>query len=474
MKQALRVMFMIFVATQRRAAATARYPNSQLQQTTILRGTIITPDQVIADGLVTISGSRIVAVTSFAAAKNGLKFVDTDSYILPGLVDVHNHIEWNFLPRWRPKVKFVSRAVWQDPDSSDYQKLLKDPHAATVAEGLRCDADLYGEVKAIVGGATSTIGSGKGTCIEGLARNLDVAAGTGLKGPPGAAMAIPKVVYNTFPFDSQNGGINPEVAARELDSGAKYLIHVAEGTDSASAYEFKQMWTYGLLRQGVSVIHGVAFGKLAFGLMAGHGVGLIWSPRSDFELYGATADVQAAKLAGVKIALAPDWSPTGSDGLVEELNYAATWDKRGVFRDSEFVRMVTATPAELAGLGNRIGSVAPGYEADLLLIRRSPTARASADVAYHAVVHASPASIRLVMIAGAPIYGDFELMNQLRPHQPFEAIVICGRQKALNLATSSFGSSHSFHDVSSTLEGALKPFGEQLAPLTSYVESRRE
>ncbi len=60
--------------------------------------------------------------------------------------------------------------------------------------------------------------------------------------------------------------------------------------------------------------------------MAAHGVNLIWSPRSNLELYGSTADVAAAKAAHVKIALAPDWSPTGSDGLLAELNYAAAWN----------------------------------------------------------------------------------------------------------------------------------------------------
>ncbi len=81
--------------------------------------------------------------------------------------------------------------------------------------------------------------------------------------------------------------------------------------------------------------------------MAGHGVSLIWSPRSNLELYGSTADVAAAKAAHVKIALAPDWSPTGSDGLLAELNYAAAWNDTQTphpFTDRELVAMATSTP----------------------------------------------------------------------------------------------------------------------------------
>ena len=56
---------------------------------------------------------------------------------------------------------------------------------------------------------------------------------------------------------------------------------------------------------GVVVIHGVALTFPDFLEMAAHRVGFVWSPRSNFELYGQTADVAAAKDAGVTIALAP-------------------------------------------------------------------------------------------------------------------------------------------------------------------------
>ena len=82
--------------------------------------------------------------------------------------------------------------------------------------------------------------------------------------------------------------------------------------------------------------------------MAAHGVSLIWSPRSNLELYGSTADVAAAKAAHVQMALSPDWSPTGSDGLLAELNYAAAWNDTQTphpFTDRELFAMATSTPA---------------------------------------------------------------------------------------------------------------------------------
>jgi 5-methylthioadenosine/S-adenosylhomocysteine deaminase len=47
------------------------------------------------------------------------------------------------------------------------------------------------------------------------------------------------------------------------------------------------------------------------------GVGLVWSPRSNNELYGGTLNIAAAQAVGLSFAIAPDWSPTGSAGMLQ-------------------------------------------------------------------------------------------------------------------------------------------------------------
>lgn len=92
--------------------------------------------------------------------------------------------------------------------------------------------------------------------------------------------------------------------------------------------------------------------------MAAADVGFIWSPRSNVELYGDTANAAAAKAAGVTMALAPDWSPTGSDGLVGELNYASMWNQTQrppPFTKRELVLMATSNAAKLVNLAGEIG-----------------------------------------------------------------------------------------------------------------------
>src|SRR4029077_17671416 len=88
--------------------------------------------------------------------------------------------------------------------------------------------------------------------------------------------------------------------------------------------------------------------------------------------------------------------------------------------------MATSVPAQLAGADQQIGSLAKGMYADLLLIRRSVTDP------NQALLYATPADVRLVMIGGAPIYGDADFMDRLLPQAEFERLTVCGVPKNLH------------------------------------------
>lgn len=445
-------------------------PAQQTEQL-VLRGTVATPSELLPNGFVAISGSKILRVGPFPGQSLKSTVIETDSFIFPGLIDLHNHITWNLFPRWKPGELFSNRYEWQQ--RKEYKAALDGPHSQLAADhGLICDADRFGEIKAIVGGATSVVGSltptpntNDNACIEGLARNLD-----NYSGFDGALLNLEKVRYEVFPFEMKLG--DAAQVRPDLDSGKlkAFLIHVGEGkpSDAASAREFRMLAKRGdgFLHAGVSVIHGVALGKPEFKQMAEAGVGLIWSPRSNIELYGATTDVRSAKEAGVKIALAPDWSPSGSDGLIEELKYAATWNASQIppvfdLDGKELVKMATTIPAQLAGVGKQIGSLSEGLYADLLLIRKTGTD------AYQALLHANPGDVRLVMVGGIPVYGDRDLMDRLLPGSNLETITVCGYSKAVYMdpQTAVPETQKSFKQISEELESKLTAWRTSLSEL---------
>jgi len=143
-----------------------------------LRGTLVTPQTVVPNGTLLIDGEKIEGVGADVNVPAGNNSIETESFIFPGLIDLHNHLTWNLFPRWppapgewNPKQKFGVRYDWQQVASMDLA--LETPHRILYEEGWGCEMNRYGVVKAIASGATSTIGGLEPEpCIEGLARRL--------------------------------------------------------------------------------------------------------------------------------------------------------------------------------------------------------------------------------------------------------------------------------------------------------------
>jgi 5-methylthioadenosine/S-adenosylhomocysteine deaminase len=409
-----------------------------------LRGVIVTPDQVIEQGTVLISGDKIQAIGANIPLPAHVIVIEGDNVIFPGLIDLHNHLTWNFLPRWNPNRLFNTRYEWQA--IPEYGIALGTPHGKIMDEGLACQSEQYAEVKAIVGGATSVVGSLDSKCSDGLARNLDYYSGLY---PPGTSE---KLRNEIFPLELNEKTVAQIAADLDNHTLTAFIVHLSEGRpgDANAEREFRIFSARRFLRPGVSIIHGV---------------GLIWSPRSNLNLYGGTADVATAKKAGIKIALAPDWSPSGSDGMLQELKYASTWNAGQypkVFTDAELVQMATSNPAQLAGLGDKIGSIRPGYFADLLVVRHTEKDP------YQSLLNAAPADIRLVLIGGSPVYGDDDLMRKLAPVAEIETFSLCGSAKALDFSTETALGEHpsSWKQTTGQLNHALNEWGLTPVQLT--------
>ena len=421
-------------------------------QSYALRGTLVTPNGIVENGTIVVREGKIAAIGKQVELPPNVTVIDTQGVIAPGLIDLHDHLTYNVFPRWHPIEEFGNRYDWQQKPV--YQTLITSPHAGMVADGLECEMERYAEVKALSEGSTSVVGSLKNGCSRGLARNLD-------------SEAEWHVAYNVFPLQMQEDELTPirqQLARHELTA---FLIHLCEGghDDASAAREWAMLKARGLLLPGVALIHGVALKPANFTEMASHDVGLIWSPRSNLELYGSTADVAAAKSAKVRIALAPDWSPTGSDGLLAELNYAAAWNEAQTpqpFTDRELVEMATAIPAQLVGASDRLGVLATGHDADLLVIHPE-----TFHDAWWTLTHATAGQVTLVTVAGTAIYGDPALLEKLAQH-PAERIEVCGSSKGL-VFIGKHGdvdaADETWAQSTARLEAGLRHYGRNLAPL---------
>lgn len=435
---------------------------SRAQEVRAFRGTIATPSGFLDDAtLVVEKNGTIRSIGKNAALSPGTPVIDVGGIIFPGLIDLHDHLTWNIFPRWRLPRPVGNRYDWQA--LPEYVAQLSGPENALIAKNLGCEMERYAEVKAMVGGATSVIGSFspdiaaplRNECDAGLARNLDFASGLYT-----ASVNAEPVRYNVFPLEASDADNQAVLKGLDTKTIKAYIVHLAEGADASAAREFRMFKARGLLHAGVVIIHGVALGEPEFSDMHKKGVGFVWSPRSNFELYGKTADVRAAKNAGLTLAIASDWSPTGSFGSLAELQFAYHWNLQQSpppLTNEELMSMVTSAPAKLAGVDDKIGSLAPNKLADFIVLRKSSSSPAMN------VLDAPSGDVRLVVVGGRPLLGDPALMKQLVPPGKLETISSCGRQIALAITDDTKG--ESWADITQKLTTALQQFKIELAPL---------
>jgi 5-methylthioadenosine/S-adenosylhomocysteine deaminase len=436
------------------------------QQPVALQGTVVTPERVIKKGWVVVQGRKIIRVSEKDPKVPGAVKVNTRGIIFPGLIDLHNHTHWNVFPRWLPGRLFSNRYEWRFT-SEDYFRKVRDPSQGLTPKFF-CDMNTYGEVRALVGGTTSMLATNPAPCIRGLVRNLDHHSGF-----YGDGDATQERIRHLLEIRSRHP-TNSEAANREIAklleqvrqnlAGGRldaFLIHLAEGksSDPVSKEEFKILsQTERLLTKRTVIIHGVALGPAEFQMMRDAGASLVWSPRSNIELYGETTDIAAALDKGVRVALAPDWALSGSSNMLDELRYAAQWNDKhlaGRLSDRDLVEMVTRIPAEMVGIADKVGSIREGLYADLLVISGKHSNP------YRALIQARPADVELVMIGGAALYGSPETIKKLWADKDLEDIVVGGEKSKLRTPSPA----DSFRGTESRLQEALRQHGVALAPL---------
>ena len=437
-------------ARQGVASAAARGPQKQgpIDPLTgpklALAGRVVTMDDVFTvktDAIVFIDRGAIVAVQDRALpAPSGfddVKPVDTGGTLFPGLIELHNHLSYNALPLWSPVPKlFQHRGQW--PDHPDYRKLISGP-MTVVGEyrdahgqpSLLAPLVRYVECKCLLGGVTTSQGimlnsnAGVQRFYRGILRNVEQTDDPELSEAQGRIADVDAKDARSF-------------LARLKKEDSCFLLHLSEGVtksgqaDSVARRHFLALevapdqWA---INDRFAAIHAAGLLPEDFDVLAQHGGAMIWSPLSNLLLYGATARVEAAKRAGVRIGLGSDWSPSGSKNLLGELKVAWLYSQHvlgGLFSARDLVAMATRNAAAILKWHKALGTLEPGKRADLVVIA------GKVGDPYEALMKAKETSIQLVMINGVARYGVPGLMDALGP-QRGETLRVGGMPRRLFL-----------------------------------------
>ena len=347
---------------------------------------------LLRDAAVVVDAGKIVAVDEHPEQHGRRVDVELpDATLMPGGIDTHVHIGWHF-----------------DKDGRSHDDET-DRHESEAESALYAAENAY---RTLLGGITTVQSLGapvdkplrdaiaRGvlpgprilTAIEPLSdEKLPVEV---LRGQVDKAADDGADVIKVFASQSIRTGGGPTMSQEQMDAicgeakkrGLRVAVH-AHGPESVAR----------AVKAGCnSVEHGALIDQATLDLMAAHGT--YFDPNTDlvfrnyFEnqshflgigsyneagfaaMHAAVARIldvfkKALKTPGLKIVFGTD-ALAGSHGRnFQELEYRV---KTGGQEPMAAITSATSLAAESLGLGDRVGTVAPGYEADLIAVAGDP------------------------------------------------------------------------------------------------------
>lgn len=139
--------------------------------TKLIQGEILTPTKLFRGGQVAVDAEGKITCVGCDCAQGGETVISCpDASISPGLINTHDHITYaHHSPRPDNGVRYDHRHQWRKGQDN----LPQIPHPS----GASADMVRWAELRFLMGGATSTVGSGG---QSGLLRNLDSSNQEGL------------------------------------------------------------------------------------------------------------------------------------------------------------------------------------------------------------------------------------------------------------------------------------------------------
>ncbi|MGO8920675.1 MAG: amidohydrolase family protein [Stellaceae bacterium] len=414
-----------------------------MARTLIKSGIIVTLDERVPDlrrGDVLIEGGRIAAVAPEIAADDAEIIDATDRIVMPGFVNAHIHT-------WQTGLRGIA-ADWTIPE------YLHAMHASIAPNLTAPDifiANLVGALSQLSAGVTTMVdwchnnpspahsdaavggllesgiralflhGSPKPDPqpgqphfseiphpraeIERLARGR-IGARDGLVG---LGMAVLGPAYSTYEVSRHDLAL-----AREFDMICS--MHVGGGA-MRTPDGFQRLVAEGLIDDRVNIVHGNSLADEVLRRLIDSGAGVTVTPEAELQMGFGDSLTGRLRALGAAPSLGSDVeSSLGSDmftNLRIALQSQRNLDNQQVIARTgraperisiscrEALRWATIDGARMAGLDDRIGSLSPGKEADIILLRADDlNLLPVVDPVASIVLHAGTVNVDTVLVAG--------------------------------------------------------------------------
>jgi len=296
-----------------------------------------------------------------------------DAIVFPGLINSHDHLDFNLFPQLGNKV-YNNYVEWgndiHEQDADTIRSIQKIP------KHLRVEWGIY---KNLLNGVTTVVDHGMQFKVSN--ELITVFQNTQSLHSVRMEQWWPLKLNNIFNLKFP------------------VTIHVGEGTDLASFNEINKLIKWNVFKRDLVGIHGVAMNRE----QATSFKALVWCPASNFFLVGTSAPVNQLKHS-TKIIFGTDSTVSASRDIWEQLRIAKATH---MLKDYELFKALTTVPADVWGMKGR-GSIIKNNRADVVVAKKR-----NALQGLEAFFAVTPEDIFMVMHKGNINLFDSSLLPQV-------------------------------------------------------------
>ena len=415
----------------------------------ITGGTVLSMDPAIGDlpvGDILIEDGRILEVAPSIAADDAERIDAHDRIVIPGLVDTHRHTWQSALrhrmgdedfagygcamlrgmgPLYTPEDIYIGNLLGAlsaleagTTTMLDWSHALNTPEHADAAIAALRDSGIRG----LFAQGWSRQDGQNWTQNSTLRHNPDIirvrrdvlssddALVTHYMAGRGPEMTTTDVVKQDFAL------------AREL--GIRISMHVGVRDFGPKFRAVEVMAEAGVLGPDLTLIHVCASSAHEMALMAQHGVSASIGPQAEMMIDGCGIPAVGRLLAaGIRPSLSGDTETTGTGDLFTQMRLAIAGERLltanrllpdvvPTVKVRDMLEFATIVGAETCGLERRVGSLTPGKQADIVIVRGSDLNLAPVtDAAAALVLAAHPGNVETVLVAGVARKRDGKILG---------------------------------------------------------------
>ncbi|MGW1727498.1 amidohydrolase family protein [Streptomyces sp. NPDC002306] len=395
-------------------------------KTLLTGGTVVSMDPAVGDldrGDVLIEDGVIVEVAERVDAPDAEVIDATDRIVMPGFVDNHRHTwqtafrgvgaDWTF-PEWALAMHGTVKPHYQPEDvyAGTLLGRLEALHSGVttmldwyhVAQGHEHEDAAVAALRDAPGRSIFCLGAGWGTPdpVDAGVRRVRseltgdglVTMALGLRGPEDTSM---------------------DTVARELklaaELGLRTSLHIgAVGTQRPVA----ALREHGLLRDTTTFVHGNGISDEELRMLADAGSSLSISPDVELKMGFGSPMTGRALAAGLRPTLSIDDVPSVGGDMFSTMRtaFAVQRGLDGGLRSRDLLEFATVDAARSCGLDARTGSITPGKDADVILLRTDDlTVFPVTDPVATIVSAGHPGLVDTVLVAGRVVKRDGVLVG---------------------------------------------------------------